>query len=437
MYCVPIFDAHMLHKNFGDQRLLPITSKEPRGAEGMSERYVIQVYGPHNRLLPPGEDRATNPNANRFLLKRYPTKEGKPHYTLHSESQWFPKSISMAKITTFYWSLLIKAPWRNIREKGLFQLIKGLKAIHSAREGHFDVKPENVLVESNGADSTHWLFKFADFGSSNAKGGNLLNATCRIILMITRSSPKITWAADIWSLGCIYSEAAMWIADGKDSRTIASNEWQIRTESCSEVVIVSMMIEDRLRRSDYITQDVLDSMVEEMLWEEDRPNGKALWRKTEAPPRNLPPGLSSIAERQYVDNVEKWRSQVTGSVVSSSQPSRPPSDISSPPLPHAQLSRAATVTTDLDREINGSIASWQMVDNTSQDSAITPFTSPHVSVYYQPSLNDAPPVRHCIRRPHPPIEYRSRISRIYLLGHWRYSIPLCRGNDYVETYGKA
>ena len=40
-------------------------------------------------------------------------------------------------------------------------------------------------------------------------------------------------------------------------------------------------IEQRLRRSDYITKDVLDSMVEEMLWDEDRPGAKALWRKAE------------------------------------------------------------------------------------------------------------------------------------------------------------
>src|ERR1700730_2712366 len=29
-----------------------------------------------------------------------------------------------------------------------------------------------------------------------------------------KSSSKKTQAVDIWSLGCIYSEAAMWIADG-------------------------------------------------------------------------------------------------------------------------------------------------------------------------------------------------------------------------------
>jgi hypothetical protein len=56
MYCVPIFDAHMLHKHLGNQRLLPITFKDSHGAEGMSDRYVIQVYGPHNKLLPPRQD---------------------------------------------------------------------------------------------------------------------------------------------------------------------------------------------------------------------------------------------------------------------------------------------------------------------------------------------------------------------------------------------
>jgi serine/threonine protein kinase len=37
--------------------------------------------------------------------------------------------------------------------------------------GHFDMKPENVLVVSNGVDSPDWLFKFADFGFSSARDG--------------------------------------------------------------------------------------------------------------------------------------------------------------------------------------------------------------------------------------------------------------------------
>jgi hypothetical protein len=56
MYCVPMFDAHMLHKHFGNQRLLPITCKEPRGGDGISNKYVIQVYGPHNKMIPRDEE---------------------------------------------------------------------------------------------------------------------------------------------------------------------------------------------------------------------------------------------------------------------------------------------------------------------------------------------------------------------------------------------
>jgi len=33
------------------------------------------------------------------------------------------------------------------------------------------MKPENVLVVSNGVDSPDWLFKFADFGFSSARDG--------------------------------------------------------------------------------------------------------------------------------------------------------------------------------------------------------------------------------------------------------------------------
>lgn len=55
MYCVPIFDGHMLHKKFG-RRLLPITWKGPQVIEGLAGKFVIKVYGPHNKLVPPGQD---------------------------------------------------------------------------------------------------------------------------------------------------------------------------------------------------------------------------------------------------------------------------------------------------------------------------------------------------------------------------------------------
>jgi hypothetical protein len=50
MYCVPLFDGHMLHKRFGRQRLLPITWKEVGEVEGLASKFTIKLYGPHNKL---------------------------------------------------------------------------------------------------------------------------------------------------------------------------------------------------------------------------------------------------------------------------------------------------------------------------------------------------------------------------------------------------
>jgi hypothetical protein len=54
MYCVPVFDDHMLHKHFGRKRLLPIIYKEPRGIEGLAGKYMIKLFGPHNEMLSVG-----------------------------------------------------------------------------------------------------------------------------------------------------------------------------------------------------------------------------------------------------------------------------------------------------------------------------------------------------------------------------------------------
>lgn len=51
MYCVPTFDSHMLHKRFGKQRLLPIIGQELSAIEGQVIKRVVELYGPHNKLL--------------------------------------------------------------------------------------------------------------------------------------------------------------------------------------------------------------------------------------------------------------------------------------------------------------------------------------------------------------------------------------------------
>lgn len=207
-------------------------------------------------------------------------------------------------------------------------------------------------------------------------------------------------------------------------------------------------IEERLRRADYITKDVLDSMVDEMLWEEDRPSAKALLRKADMvvarartklsninvddfprpesrqrrmnPPRPpptapLPPipsrlrtGLNSIAEQhQYAPNVESWRAQVPLSPSSTRR--GPPSDIAS--LSSRNISSAESVISDGD--FARSVASWQINDNTSMASAITPFSSPRASVvsYDFPPRHQSNEGRPRVLRSPPSVESYRRPSK--------------------------
>jgi hypothetical protein len=247
------------------------------------------------------------------------------------------------------------------------------------------------------------------------------------------SSTKITQAVDIWSLGCIYSEAAMWIVDGYKGIVDYRRQRMAKTDKIpnfkggdcfhdGERVLKAVLdahkdIEQRLRQSDYITKDVLDSMVEEMLWDEDRPSAKALWRRAErvlttarqrlssntgedssarynnsnrylayslpqSPPkpplerpRFLPPSLS-IAEQKHLANVETWRSQVSGLS----------GELGSPTYGREQINSPESVS-ELDMELTGSTASWQVGSSSLQTSPVTspvtsPFTSPHASSQY-------------------------------------------------------
>jgi hypothetical protein len=271
----------------------------------------------------------------------------------------------------------------------------------------------------------------------------------------SRSTPSITQDVDIWSLGCIYSEAAMWVADGhkgildyrrqriSEASQVARFNVAQRDVDCfhdgertlTSVLVAHRDVDQRLRRADHITKDVLDAMVTEMLWDEDRPSAKALWRKAElvlgrahqklasstgnsramaypSPPlpnqssphpslersgsdRSRPPvpplpdlniphillrsATSQLAEeRQFPANVERWRSQVRTRVNSDVSP------VANAPTRQSRSDRIenpsvySIAESDFERETTGSIASWQD-SNSAITTPNTPMTSPHTS----------------------------------------------------------
>lgn len=92
----------------------------------------------------------------------------------------------------------------------LYQVLRGMKYVHSAKVIHRDLKPRNLLVNAN-CD-----LKICDFGLARMNFSNMEFQTCPMTEYVcTRwyRAPEVlcswtdyTSAIDIWSIGCIFAE---------------------------------------------------------------------------------------------------------------------------------------------------------------------------------------------------------------------------------------
>lgn len=215
-------------------------------------------------------------------------------------------------------------------------------------------------------------------------------------------------------MGCVFSEAAAWLAGGyrglldyRQQRTSEINRilqkngdyFHDDDRALQCVLDGHAYIEDRLQKSDNITKDVLDTMVDEMLWDEDRPNAKALSRKAKmilarafqrhaansvdnfsrtsssrshplslprtAPPRGPLPEVPG-------PNVNRWRNQINLPQIHGSSESTTGSEIMSPSSSHCQKPSSGSLS---EYEV-GSINSWTNRYSLST-SPTSSFSSPH------------------------------------------------------------
>ena len=89
----------------------------------------------------------------------------------------------------------------------IYQILRGLKYLHSAKILHRDIKPGNLLVNSN------CILKICDFGLARFwdKSDNS-NMTHEVVTQYYRApellmgARKYTGAVDVWSVGCIFAE---------------------------------------------------------------------------------------------------------------------------------------------------------------------------------------------------------------------------------------
>lgn len=87
-----------------------------------------------------------------------------------------------------------------------WQLLQGIAYCHAHRVLHRDLKPQNLLIDSEGQ------IKLADFGLARAFGVPLRAYTHEVVTLWYRA-PEIlmgikyySMPLDIWSIGCIFAE---------------------------------------------------------------------------------------------------------------------------------------------------------------------------------------------------------------------------------------
>jgi len=88
----------------------------------------------------------------------------------------------------------------------LYQLFRGIAYCHQHRVLHRDLKPQNLLINREGA------LKLADFGLARAYGIPVRSYTHEVVTLWYRApdvlmgSRKYSTPVDIWSVGCIFAE---------------------------------------------------------------------------------------------------------------------------------------------------------------------------------------------------------------------------------------
>ncbi|TVY55320.1 Aurora kinase A [Lachnellula cervina] len=357
-FCTPSLPPATSDKYFDSKTVLPITFKKTLQSGSSANLSLIHIHPRYNRLFLEQERReGLGTAANRFVLKTYFTKDAERYY--QTEVAAFGKLRFNPNIIRFYgnftrgdsYNILLEyadegtlesyfekqAPPRDGEQvikfwERLFKIIDALRGVHEVEpttaggprifQGcHHDVKPTNILVLSNGSTNAHeFQFKLADLGISNFKPKQKRSMT-------TSESGTRTYGPDVdlWSLGCIFSEAVRWLVDGphgvieyrgeraaetsqigdfRDGDCFHNGEGPLKSvDKCHEKCA------DGLIRKDFITHKVIEHMIPAMF----EKSGDRLAARS----------LSRMADRYIIKAREDLRKAS----------SRPPDSLMGPPPP--------------------------------------------------------------------------------------------------------
>ncbi|KAF2085973.1 kinase-like protein [Saccharata proteae CBS 121410] len=352
--CAPRFDGR-LDVQYEPDRILPIIKKEKLGEGASAHTYKIILYSWYNQLHGRRQEYRF---ADTFVVKSFRGGDAEEHY--NNEKRAFEKLAmsgpQVQSIIGFYGSFFHDGIYNIILEfadkgtledylaihrppqrgseiievwRGMFQLILAILAIHEAgnlsdssdarpsfRGWHQDVKPANILVCGSDTDPIYkWKFKLADMGLSHFKRATTADSDEKsrdnygtrtyCAPECYRSSDSIgamglgvSQRVDLWSLGCIFSEVAVWIVEGFEGledyrlqrREATSKIPGFEDSGCThdgeEVLGTVLDKHESLcadkRNSDIITKGVIRIVENDMLVRSgSRPSAKVLWDKSD------------------------------------------------------------------------------------------------------------------------------------------------------------
>ncbi|KAK5720388.1 hypothetical protein LTR17_015025 [Elasticomyces elasticus] len=283
----------------------------------LSHTYVLKVYdGPDAQKHHDSEVNAygkiqTGGLHTESLLRYYGT------YTYEGMYHVILEYADVGTLEEYFKTVPIPTEGKDIIAlwRGVFALADAVFRIHMQHGWHQDIDLKNILIRSHPKLSPYsWPFKLADYGRSHFKDPDIATLAMDYDTFGTKTcgAPEcyrpdrfsqttrlqVPQGVDIWSLGCVWSEVAVWIVKGysgletyRRRRKAATDELGIDNPGCFHDghAVLSCIREvhdahrwEAMSDEDFLTGNVWQGLIENMLQSKasERPSPRELRQET-------------------------------------------------------------------------------------------------------------------------------------------------------------
>ncbi|KAK5713542.1 hypothetical protein LTR15_011242 [Elasticomyces elasticus] len=320
-------------KNIPPERIIAIESRTELAKGDGTTIYKIRVHPEYDGLL--DNDAAVSDDSHTYVLKVYDGPDAQRHHDAEVEAYnkilsggWDIESLLRYYGTYTYEGMhyvileyadagtledfLKNTPQPTQGEdiiamwRGAFSLVEAVSRVHMQHGWHQDIDLGNILVRSKSEASPYsWSLKLADYGRSHFKDPDMASiATTDYDTFGTKTYDvqttrlQVPQSVDIWSLGCVWSEVAVWIVKGygglqlyRKQRIAATDELGLHNPGFfhnGEAVLPCIReVHNGLRwfpmsDEDYLTGNVWQGLIEKMLQADgsERPASHELRKET-------------------------------------------------------------------------------------------------------------------------------------------------------------